>query len=100
MAKPTGIDGFFRVGMNAQGQVTGGFEQISFHRKKSEIERQIVANFIASMNMHLSKSSDEFIFWGPAQNEENDFDFTIRTSRGPAYLAGCGKTLVFSCPMG
>jgi hypothetical protein len=86
MAKPSGINGFFRVGMNAQGQVMGGFEQISFPREKFEVERKIVANFIASMNMHLSKSSDEFIFWDPAQNDENDFDFTVSTSRGPAYL--------------
>jgi len=86
MAKPSGIDGFFRVGMNAQGQVTGGFEQIPFPREKSEIERQMVANFIASMNTHLSKSSDAFIFWDPVQNEENDFDFTVETSHGPAYL--------------
>ena len=86
MAKPTGIDGFFRVQMDAQGTITGGFEQIPFSSEKSEVERQVVVNFIASMNKHLAKSGDSFICWNPTQNEENDFDFTVDTHRGPAYL--------------
>jgi len=86
MTKPSGIHGCFRVGMNAQGQITAGFEQTPFPQDKFQIERQMVTNFIASMNAHLSRSNEAFIFWDPVQNEENDFDFTVSTPRGPAYL--------------
>lgn len=86
MDKPSGISGFFRVQMNADGNVTGGFHQIPYSPTKSEVERSIATNFIASANKELVKSSESFIFWNPTQNEENDFDFTVETSRGPAYL--------------
>jgi hypothetical protein len=66
MAKPSGISGFFREGMNAQGQVMGGFEQISFPQEKSEIGRRKWCQ--AQLIVHVSKkiSVSEAAFFGKA----------------------------------
>ncbi|HEV2840949.1 MAG TPA: hypothetical protein VGW39_06470 [Chthoniobacterales bacterium] len=86
MGKPTGTSGFFRVQVRSNGDVLGSFEKTAFPAEKSAVELQIVNRFIASMNMGRGKSEDRFFLRNPSSNKESDFDVTVSTPRGPAYL--------------
>lgn len=86
MAKPTGVSGYFGVQVGADGEVTGGFEQVPFSEEKTAVEERIVDRFLASTNKHLASSGDRFIFSDPKGNPEADFDFTVTSANGPAYL--------------
>lgn len=86
MAKPTGVSGFFQVQIDAHGHVIGSFEQIAFSAKKAEVEKHMAERFIVSMNKHLEKTGGHFFLADPRNNEEDDFDFTVSTPNGPAYL--------------
>jgi hypothetical protein len=86
MGKPTGTSGFFRAQVSSNGDVVGSFEKIAFSAEKAVLELQTVDRFIASMNMHLRKSGDRFFLENPSNNRENDFDLTVSTPHGPAYL--------------
>jgi hypothetical protein len=86
MGKPTGTIGFFRAQVGSNGDVVGSFEKIAFSEEKAAVEVQMVDRFIASMNIHLGKSGDRFFLENPSSNRENDFDFTVSTPHGPAYL--------------
>jgi hypothetical protein len=84
--KPTGTSGFFRMQVDSDGRVVGSFEQIQFSAEKAAIEARIVDGFLASMNIHLKEGAGKFFLENPRSNSQNDFDFTICTPRGPAYL--------------
>lgn len=86
MAKPTGITGFFRAQVTADGKVVGSFEKTPFSEGKAEVENQMVERFIASMNKHLEGTGDRFFLAEPQRNDEDDFDFTVALPNGPAYL--------------
>ena len=86
MAKPTGVSGFFRAETDAQGQLSGRFVQTPYSAEKSEVEAQMVVAFIASMNKLLVLSNESFFLSNPRQNKEDDFDFTVDSPTGPAYL--------------
>ena len=86
MAKPTGTSGFFRAQVGADGQVVGSFEKIPFSEEKAAVEKHMVERFIASMNKHLAKMGDRFFLADPQSNSEDDFDFTVSSPNGPAYL--------------
>jgi len=66
--------------------VVGSFEKTQFPEKKAAIEEHMVDRFIASMNMYLNRSRARFVLGNPVSSSENDFDFTVSTPRGPAYL--------------
>lgn len=86
MAKPTGISGFFRVQTHPNGSVTGGFEQIPYSQKKEDVELATATAFIVSMDRELAKSGSKFLISTPRTNPEDDFDLTVSTPRGDAYL--------------
>lgn len=86
MGKPTGTSGFFRVQARSDGDVVGSFERIAFSQEKAAVELQTADRFIASMNMHRGKTGDRFFLANPSCNRENDFDLTVSTPQGPAYL--------------
>ena len=86
MAKPTGVSGFFRIHVGSDGHASGSFEQIPFSATKAAVEQQMAERFIASMNEHLAKSGDRFFLSELQSNTENDFDFTVASPNGPAYL--------------
>jgi hypothetical protein len=86
MAKPTGVSGSFRVHVGIDGQVSGSFEWVPFLAIKAAVEQQMVERFIASMNKRLAQSGDWFFLSHPRGNAENDFDFTVTSPNGPAYL--------------
>lgn len=86
MGKPTGTSGFFRAQVRPNGDLVGSFEKIAFSEEKTAIELQTTERFIASMNMHRGKTRDRFFLENPSSNRENDFDLTVSTPDGPAYL--------------
>ena len=86
MAKPTGVSGSFRVHLGEDGQISGSFEQIPFSDAKAAVEKQMVERFIASMDKHLAEIGDQFLLSNPKCNPEDDFDFTVTSPQGLAYL--------------
>ena len=86
MTKPTGVSGSFRVHVDADGDVSGSFEQIPFSAAKAVVEQQMAERFFASMNKHLAQSGDRFLLSEPQSNTENDFDFTVASPNGRAYF--------------
>lgn len=86
MAKPTGTSGLFRTTVDQSGTVSGAFEKIAFPESKDDVEDLFASRFIQSMNKHLATAGEKFILADPIRNVENDFDFTVTTSGGPAYL--------------
>jgi len=86
MAKPSGISGCCRVQVDSDGRVYGTFEQVPFASEKAELEAQMVSRFILSMNKGLASTGETFILANPKQNDENHFDFTVDSPRGPSYL--------------
>lgn len=86
MSKPTGHKGAFHVQIGTGGQAVGAFEQIPFSKEKATVESEMVRAFFSSMNNRLSKTGEKFFLSDPKSNEENDFDFTVASPRGPAYL--------------
>src|SRR5690242_9724999 len=78
MAKPTGTSGFLRVGIDSQGRPFASFEKLPFSNAKAVIEMQVATRFVNSLN--------GFPLSNPIQNGENDFDMTVSTPAGPAYL--------------
>ena len=86
MTKPTGVRGYYRVQTDETGNVCGSFRQIPFSGEKADVEKHIVANFLTSVSKKLPDGEGDFLFWNPRQNKEDDFDFTVDSPRGPAYL--------------
>lgn len=86
MAKPSGVSGAFRAQVDVHGRVVGVFEQIPYSRQKAEVERQMAAGFIESMNKHLAANGESFFLSEPRQNVENDYDFTVSSYGRPADL--------------
>ena len=86
MAKPTGTSGPFRATIDQHGSVSGSFEKIDFPESKDDVEDFFASRFIRLMNKHLAVSGERFILADPVRNVENDFDFTVVTPNGPAYL--------------
>mgnify|MGYP006865025576 CR=1 FL=1 len=84
--KPSGIKGPLRIQVVEGGAVVSSFEQIPFSSNKADLEKGIVDKFFLSMNKGLAKSGEKFLLLDPQQNEENDFDFTVTSPDGPAYL--------------
>ena len=77
--KPTGSSGFFRV--------TGSGEAAPVEQphsdNKAEIERAIVDIFLRS---HTYFTGEPFFLSNPRQNKEDDFDFTVTSPLGDAFL--------------
>ncbi len=86
MAKPTGTSGFFRARVGLDGQIVGSFEMIPYSDDKAAIEKQMAGQFIASMNKHFEKNGSRFFLSDPQTNTENDFDLTVSSPNGPAYM--------------
>lgn len=86
MVKPTGTLGHFTVQNGPDGKVTGSFVTINLPKSKIEIERLTVDRFLSSMNLHLAQSGERFFLSNPVANEENDFDFTVQSTNGKAFL--------------
>src|SRR5262249_33236914 len=68
------------------GTVTGSFVPPTMPETKVEIERCIADRFIASMNQYPAQAGERFFLSNPVTNQENDFDFTVQSSRGDAFL--------------
>jgi hypothetical protein len=86
MGKPTGTSGFFRVQANPDGTIAGSFHQIAYSKQKAEVELETARAFVNSMNRELSKVGEVSLIQNPRINSEYDFDLTVSTSRGDAYL--------------
>ena len=86
MAKPTGTSGYFQAQMRVDGKVVGSFEAIPFSKEKTELEKHMAERFIASMNKYLETTGDRFFLADPQLNPQDDFDFTVTSPNGPAYL--------------
>jgi len=86
MKKPTGTNGAFRIQINPDGTVSGSFMPITLPNSKAEVEQTIVNRFLASMNTHLKQAGERFFLSNPRINDENDFDFTVDSPRGIAFL--------------
>jgi len=86
IAKPTGTAGPFKASFDLRGALSGSFDKIAFPKSKDEVEQFFASRFIESMNMHLAASNEQFILAAPVRNVENDFDFTVTTPSGSAYL--------------
>jgi hypothetical protein len=86
MAKPVGTNGPFVVQVNPDGTVTGSFMPITMPGTKVEIEQCVADRFIASMDQHLAQAGERFFLSDPVASKENDFDFTVQSPRGDAFL--------------
>jgi hypothetical protein len=86
MIKPTGTVGSHKSEISEDGSLASFFDKVSFPSSKDDVEAFVAVRFIDAMNRHLSKDHDSFILSSPLRNVENDFDFTVSTSNGPAYL--------------
>ncbi len=86
MTKPTGTVGSHKTEINKDGSVSGFYEKVPFPEYKDDIEEFVAKRFIGAMNRNLFKDGDTFILANPVRNVENDFDFTVSTPNGPAYL--------------
>src|SRR5262249_40433937 len=86
MAKPIGNSGPYQVRVHPDGTVTGSFAAIALPNDKKKVEQAIVERFIASMNRQLAKCGEQFLLSDPRQNAENDFDFTVKSPKGDAFL--------------
>lgn len=86
MPKPSGISGFFGVGFDEKGHISGRFEQTAFSPEKADIEKQMTVSFLAAMNKYCASPDETFPLSNPKQNQENDLDFSIESPNGPAYL--------------
>jgi hypothetical protein len=85
MPKPTGKLGSFRVEADNAGNLSGTFQPVLLDKSKAAIELQIAERFIASMNRRAVRGT-QFILSKPCPNGEDDFDLTVLTPRGHAYL--------------
>lgn len=86
MAKPTGTSGYFQAQMSVDGKVVGSFEAIPLSKEKTEVEKHMVERFIASMIKYFETTDDRFFMADPQLNPQDDFDFTVASPNGPAYL--------------
>ena len=86
MAKPVGRTGYFRAQVMEDGSVQGSYQRIEFPTEKAEVESLIAGWFVDSMERASISAGDAPLFFDLKPNPENDFDFTVATSRGPAYL--------------
>lgn len=83
MKKPTGKSGPYTAKVTLAGDVIGAFEKISFPKDKDNIEEYIVSCFIYS---GVKKFGEYFPISNPHKNKLDDFDFSITTPKGEAYL--------------
>lgn len=86
MAKPIGRSGPFEAQVKADGTVQGSYQRIEFPSSKDEIEKLIADWFVGSLAKTAASIDDVPMFSDLKPNPENDFDFTVSTERGPAYL--------------
>lgn len=86
MAKPVGRTGYFQAQVVEGGSVLGSYQRLEFPAEKAEVESLIAGWFVDSMARASISAGDEPLFSGLKANPENDFDFTVATKRGPAYL--------------
>ncbi|WP_163836705.1 hypothetical protein [Spartinivicinus ruber] len=82
MKKPTGKAGFTRLSFS-DGTTKQEFNKINYSDNKEEIELHIVHSFIKT-GRDIFKNY--FFISNPNQNQQDDFDFTVQTPRGDAYL--------------
>lgn len=86
MKKPTGKNGVTRVSINSDGKSETTFIANDYPEGKDDIEEHIVKSFISSANRDLSKYSENFLLSNPRKNDLDDFDFTVDSFNGDAYL--------------
>ena len=86
MAKPVGRSGPFETKANIDGTVHGSYQRIEFPSSKNEIEMLIADWFVGSLTKAAVSTGEAPMFSDLKPNPENDFDFTVSTERGPAYL--------------
>jgi len=86
MAKPTGQIGPTRATVVEGGNIEIAFEKIAFPSAKDEVESFIVQDFLASVGKALASQGEAFIFDSPTKNTANDFDFSVQSKQGPAFL--------------
>lgn len=86
MAKPTGTSGPFRATVDYTALCRDHLKRSPFPEAKDDVEDFFASRFIQSMNKHLAASGEKFFLANPVRNAENDFDFTVDSPNGPAYL--------------
>jgi hypothetical protein len=79
--KPTGSTGFVSYREDGRGP---RYQRLPFPESKADIERMILDGCLRAL---AGSGDNPYALAGePAQNEENNFDFTLPTARGPEYL--------------
>src|ERR1051325_10755313 len=86
MAKPTGTIGHVSVTSGPEGTRGHAFKQIEFPKDKSEIEELIASRFVKQIASTPAPGGQVLTMDNLARNCESDFDFTVMTSAGQAYL--------------
>jgi hypothetical protein len=86
MAKPTGINGPLKIGVDADGMGAIEFEQVNFPSEKSDIERMVASAFVRCIGQMAGPGGETLQITDLVQNPEDDFDFTVTMPDGPAYL--------------
>ena len=86
MKKPTGRSGFMRFQAKSDGKVEGVYTQLRLPDAKADVERLMAQWFLDVLANASREGSMEPMFWDLRANAEDDFDFTVSTVRGPAYL--------------
>jgi hypothetical protein len=86
MAKPTGIGGPLKLGVEADGTAQKEFLQVKYPSDKSDIEKLIAGAFVNSIATVPGPNGQTLHMSELQQNVEDDFDFTVTTGDGLAYL--------------
>jgi hypothetical protein len=77
--KPVGRLGYFRVSASGEARPV----ELAHHEDKAQIEKEIVDIFLRS---HTYWTGEPFFLSNARQNAENDFDFTVTSPLGDAFL--------------
>jgi len=83
MGKPTGKMGIFHTYFDNSRKLCGEFKQIQLPQTKGEIEIFFVSRFLKDGRRTYR---EYFLLANPQKNPLDDFDFTIQTPNGSAYL--------------
>jgi hypothetical protein len=86
MAKPTGINGPLKIGVDADDQGSVEFQQVAFPSDKASIEQLIASAFVQCIAQMPGPDGASLQMRELVQNAEDDFDFSVTLPDGPAYL--------------
>ena len=86
MTKPTGTHGFFRATVGEDDKIVGEFIKTELSPEQAAIEPRMAEQFISSANTHFGSAGETFCLSDPQANAEDDYDLTVLSPNGLAYL--------------